>query len=325
LQREAGGTTLRFVRYDLEAAIGVLNGAIGDYLARTKNGLATPMTWARDGHARTSPGLEPPAGVVAVFVHGLMSTESVWELDDGSTYGSMLERDLGISPLYVRFNSGVHISDNGESLDALLERLARDVRPKELILIGHSMGGLVIRAATHVASIAGDRTWLPLVSKAIYVGSPHLGAPLERVGNVLTWALSKVGAAAEEPVSELVARLLAMRSDGVKDLRFGNLTRKDWEGVDADALLQNRRHPVPLLAEIRHHLVAATLVDEPLVSMFLGDALVPVHSASGRAEPHHRSPSFPPDHVRIFPKKNHLQIAHDLDVYAILRSWCEPT
>jgi len=313
------------MRYDLDLAIGVLNGAIGDYLARRKNGLAIEMTLVADGAPISAKQIDAPNGVVAVFVHGLMSTESVWELDDGETYGSMLERDLAIHPLFVRFNSGLHISDNGEALDRLLEEIAGSAHPREILLIGHSLGGLVIRAATHVAAVGGGRAWLPLVKKAIYVGSPHLGAPLERVGNVIHWGLAKVGAAANEPITELVASLISMRSHGVKDLRFGNLTKQDWEDADPDALLQNRRHPVPLLPEIRHHLVAATLSTDPIAAMFLGDALVPVHSASGRAEPHHRSPSFPSEHLHVLPGKNHLQIAHDRQVYDILRSWCAET
>ena len=312
------------MRYDLDLAIGVLNGAIGDHLARSKNGLATDMTFVEGGRP-IAVGQAPLAGAsrVVVMVHGLMSTESVFELDDGTTYGSLLERDLGIRPLYVRFNSGLHISDNGEALDALLESAIERAEPKpvELVLMGHSMGGLVIRAATHVASLREKSAWLPLAKRAVYLGSPHLGAPLERVGNVLTWALKKVGATANEPITELVGEILAMRSSGVKDLRYGNVSRHDWDGHDADALLQNRRHPVPLLPEIRHHLIAGTLANDPTLSLLFGDALVPVPSATGQARPHDRSPVFPETHVRVLPGMSHLALAHDPKVYEIVREW----
>jgi pimeloyl-ACP methyl ester carboxylesterase len=312
------------VRYDLDLAIGVLNGAIGDHLARNKNGLATDMSLVEGG--RPIPVDQAPlagASRVVLMVHGLMSTESVFELDDGTTYGSLLERDLGIRPLYVRFNSGLHISENGEALDALLESVIERAEPKpvELVLMGHSMGGLVIRAATHVASLRENSAWLPLAKRAVYLGSPHLGAPLERVGNVLTWALKKVGATANEPITELVGEILAMRSSGVKDLRYGNVSRHDWDGHDADALLQNRRHPVPLLPEIRHHLIAGTLASDPTLSLLFGDALVPVPSATGQAQPHHRSPVFPETHVRVLPGMAHLTLAHDPKVYEIIREW----
>jgi len=316
------------MRYDVEAAIGVLNGAIGDYLARRGNGLATTMQFARAGKlldptteafAREIPS---PSPRVVISIHGLMSTESVWELDDGTTYGSRLEASHGATALDVRFNSGLHISENGEALDRLLGDLVR-VYPREIEridLIGHSMGGLVIRSATHAAS-ASPSAWLEKTKRAYYVGSPHLGAPLERFGNVLTWALKRIGKMAREPVTELVADIIALRSSGVKDLRYGNLRAEDWTGVDADALLQNSRHPVPLLPGIRHHLVAATLIDDPIVAMLFGDALVPVHSASGRSKPEDRSAPFTDAHVRILPGMHHLQIAHDQAVYELIEAW----
>jgi triacylglycerol lipase len=318
------------MRYDLELAIGVLNGAVGDYLKRTRNGLATPMTLVHEGRPlalsrEAIAAAHPTAGPrAAVLVHGLMSTEGVWEMADGSTYGSLLARDLGTVPLYVRYNSGLHVSENGEALDALLEGLIAEYPAplEEIVLIGHSMGGLVIRSAAHAAS-AREKSWLGLVRRAFYLGTPHLGAPLERFGNALTWALKKVGSAVREPVTELVADIINLRSSGVKDLRYANLRREDWEGADADALLQNRRHPVPLLPEIRHHLVAATLSDDPRLAVLFGDALVPLRSATGRAKPIDRSALFPQKHVRVLPGLDHLRLAHEPEVYAQIRSWCE--
>lgn len=302
----------------LEQIIGVLNGAVGDYLDRTGNGLGTPMSLVRQGRAHA------PTPRLVVLVHGLMSTEVVWRMPDGEDYGSLLARDLGITPLYTRFNSGLHISQNGAALDALLEATVATwpVPVEEIVLLGHSMGGLVIRSACHAASEAEPpRRWLPLARRAIYVGTPHLGAPLERLGNVVTWALAKI----PNPYTRLVAEIGNLRSSGVKDLRYANLRHEDWQGADADALLQNRRHPVPLLPHVRHHLIAGHLTDDPRLAIFFGDALVPVQSASGKAEEHHRSAIFPQEHVRVLPSFDHLSLAHHPDVYALVRAFCEET
>ncbi|MEZ4294962.1 MAG: alpha/beta hydrolase [Polyangiaceae bacterium] len=311
---------------NLELAIGALNGTVGDYLERTGNGLATathivdggqPLDLSAASLAARYP--DPPRRLV-VLVHGLMSTEDVFHLEDGTTYGTLLERDLGIAPFHVRYNSGRRISESGASIDRLLSDLVSGWPGPidELLLIGHSMGGLVIRSATHVGSERAS-PWVPLARRAFYVGSPHLGAPLERFGNALTWALGKLG----HPVTALVADIVNLRSAGVKDLRYGNLRREDWEGHDADALLENHRHPAPLLPHIRHHLIAGSLSPDVASTILLGDVLVPVRSAAGRAAPKDRSPHFPQEHVRILAGMNHLRLAHDPQVYALIRAWCE--
>jgi hypothetical protein len=56
---------------------------------------------------------------VAVFLHGLCETEHAWSASerkqrqhDACRFGDRLA-DLGFTPLYVRYNSGLHIADNG--------------------------------------------------------------------------------------------------------------------------------------------------------------------------------------------------------------------
>ncbi|KYG08568.1 hypothetical protein BE21_22950 [Sorangium cellulosum] len=309
---------------NLERVVGVLNGLLGDHLQRTSNGLATAMQLVRDGRrlplARAFPATAAARATprVVVLVHGLMSTEEIWTMPDGETYGSRLARDLGYTPFYVRYNSGLRVSENGEALDVLLEQLvcASAVAVEELVLIGHSMGGLVARSAAHAASDK-PRRWLPLVKRAFYLGTPHLGAPLERFGNAVTWALASIG----NPYTKLIADIVNLRSGGMKDLGYANLRREDWEG--AGALLQNRRHPVPLLPHIRHHLIAGALTADPRLSLLFGDAMVSLRSATGRAVAEDRCSPFPQAHARIMPSLGHLRLAHDPDVYAQIRAWCE--
>lgn len=319
----------------VERILGVLNGVVGDYLNRTDNGLATPMQLMHEGRAlaitRDALRAAHPEATprIAVLVHGLMGTEFNWTMPDGATYGSLLARDLGYTPFYLRYNTGRHISQNGEDLDRLLEQLVAEfpVAIDEIALVGHSMGGLVIRSACHAASEnaesreSGDadegRCWLPLVTRAFYLGTPHLGAPLERVGNAVSWLLDSIG----NPYTRLVSQILDLRSSGIKDLRYANLRHEDWHGRDADELLTNRRHPVPLLPHIRHHLIAGAVSHDPRLAMLFGDAIVTVRSATGQARPADRSAPFPQEHVRIMAKFDHIRLSGEPEIYRQILAW----
>jgi triacylglycerol lipase len=308
----------------LDRTLAILNGLVGDYLARTQNGLAIPMTLVRDG----APLALDPGALAAAFpqasrrvvvnVHGLMATEGDWAFPDGTTYGSRLAAAHGLTPLDVRYNSGLHVSENGKLLADLLEALvaAWPVPVEELTLLCYSLGGLVARSACHLANERGDR-WLGKTKRAYYIGTPHLGAPMERAGNVVAWALRKI----DNPYTPLVADVANLRSAAIKDLRFGNLHADDWQGADADALLEDRRNPVPLLPHIRHHLIAGAVSRDPRLMLLFGDAMVPVASATGSGRRVGRGGPLPSNHVRIVPDVTHVGLLHHEDVAAQLLAW----
>lgn len=312
----------------LELAIAILNGAVGDHLARTGNGLATEMRCIADGQelavereslARAHPNA---TGRVVVLVHGLMCTEDVWTHLGGGDYGSMLARDHGFTPLYLRYNSGLPIADNGRALAALLDRLVVEypVPIEEIVPIGYSMGGLVVRSACHVASLAKDSRWLPLVRRAIYVGTPHLGAPMERVGRFV----SKVLRAVPDPYTQLAAELADLRSDGVKDLGDADLRHEDRARRATGVSLRDPRHPVPLLPAIQHYLVAGSLSTDARLASLFGDSIVPLRSATDGGCIDAATFALPPSHVKIVSGASHVTIAHDPRVYEHLREWCAP-
>ncbi len=294
----------------IDFALAILNGAVGDYLARSGNGLATEMTFIRHGRplaidgaalAHAYPGASPR---VVVLVHGLMCTETIWRLSDGSDYGGLLARDCGYTPLYVRYNSGLAIAGNGTALARLLETLvaAYPVPIEEILLLGYSMGGLVVRSACQVAS-RENHAWLARVRRAIYVGTPHLGVPLERAGRVV----AKVLRAVDDPYARLAADLGDLRSEGVKDL--------------GDALDDPRR-PAPLLPSIRHYLVAGALSADPGLGALFGDAIVPVASATDGACIDEETTALPPAHVRILNGIAHTELPRRPEVYEQIRAWC---
>jgi triacylglycerol lipase len=311
----------------LDASLAILNGVMGDHLVRSQNGLATDMTWVLHGRALRTERAElarayPQATArVVVLVHGVMTTESIWHWPDGGDYGTRLAADLGFTPLYVRYNSGRAIADNGAELAHLLEALLAEfpVRIEELLLLGYSMGGLVIRSACHAASLAGHG-WLAKVHKAIYVGTPHRGAPLERAGR----ALAKLLHAIPDPYTQLIADVANVRSAGLKDLGDARLHHDvAAPAADGGAALRDPRHPVPLLASMDHYLVAGSLSREPFLAALFGDALVPVSSATDGACTSLASLALPPEHVRLLLGVGHLELPRHPDVYAVIRGFCE--
>ena len=217
----------------------------GDRIARDHAPLALGMDLRVDGE---------PTGRVVVFVHGLCETDAAWRLGGGPTYGDRLREDLGHTPVYARYNTGRHISDNGRTLAAALEALVDEwpVEVEELVLVGHSMGGLVARSACHYAERDGLR-WTAALRHVVCLGSPHLGAPLERAAARGSHWLAKL------PEAAPLARLLTARSAGVKDLRYGACLDEDWEGIDPDAWGPDGCGEVPFLPSATYSYVGATL------------------------------------------------------------------
>lgn len=309
----------------LETTLAVLNGLVGNYLARTQNGLATPMglyhreqplAVEREALRAAHPEARPR---LVVLVHGLMNTEHIWQMPDGSDYGSLLERELGFTACYVRYNTGRAIADNGASLSALLEALtqAYPVALEELLLIGFSMGGLVIRSACHNA-VDQAHTWLPRVRRILYVGTPHLGAPGERLGKLTSNVLSSIPNA----YTQLIAEIANLRSDGIQDLAHAALREEDRSLVRNPWDLRDARHPVPLLPEIQHHVIAGSLFVDPRLAFLFGDSVVPIASATYKGQ---AQEILPPERVHVLPGLSHIGLAHAPAVYQQIKTILEAT
>jgi pimeloyl-ACP methyl ester carboxylesterase len=321
-------------------ALALVNGLFGDALAAQGSAMAVPLTF------RTASGVElpldrgglrealPDAGAgLCVSVHGLMSSESVWRFGpDGLTYGELLARERGITPVYVRYNTGRHISTNGRDLAAKLQRLVRawPVRLREIDLIGHSMGGLVIRSACHYgrhAATVADRLrrrgpWPGRVRRVVLLGVPNRGANLEAIANLTSAALWSV----PTPATRLIGAGLDRRSEGIKDLRWGAVLDEDWVERDPGATERPELHRVRVPRQARFLAVAGSLVDQadadrpPTVNRLLGDALVTAHSAHGRFGDDEPA-LFPDVAVRVCPKINHIALAGRPEVYDEIARW----
>ena len=300
--------------------IAVLNGVLGDYLQATNNPLAIEMRLQHDGEplelapAALTAALPHATPRIVVLVHGACMTDAQW-VRGGHDHGAALARDLGYTPLYLRYNSGLHISTNGHALAALLEQLVAGwpVAVEELVLLGHSMGGLVARSACHVGDVAGRR-WRSRLRALITLGTPHHGAPLERGGNLIDRLL------VVSPYSAPLGALGRIRSAGVTDLRFGNVLDEHWQGRDRFAHGADARTPCGLPEGTRCYAIAGTL--SAMVGPRLrGDGMVPAASALGIHPRPELDLGVPEARRWVALGTGHLELLGAPAVYETIRAW----
>jgi len=306
-----------------DAVLAVLNGVLGDYLEDSGNPLATGMHLRHDGAALdlTKAGLAsalPHAtGRIALLVHGLCMSDRQWTRK-GHDHGRELAQDLGYTPVYVRYNSGLHISANGRRLGAMLGPLVSNwpVPIEELAIIGHSMGGLVARSAVHYAR-RGRRAWTKRLDTMVFLGTPHHGAPLERGG---AWVDVLFGAS---PYTAAFNHLGRARSAGITDLRHGSMLDEDWQGIDRFAPVADRRQVVPLPAGVNCYAIAGVAANSTTGAgaRLIGDRLVPLASALGRHADVERTLAFPESHQWVGQRLGHLELLSSRRVYEQIRRW----
>jgi pimeloyl-ACP methyl ester carboxylesterase len=302
------------------ALIGAVTGLTGDALEEQGSPLAQPMA-VRVGGVPVP--LEPDALAAAfpsaterivVFLHGLMETEFSWGARE--TYGERLERELGYTPVYVRYNSGLHISRNGRCLSELMDELvaAWPVEAERVALVGHSMGGLVARSACHRGAEEGA-DWAQHVTTSVSLGTPHMGAPLEQAVHYLSAGLARL------PETRPLANFLRRRSGGIRDLRQGSLVDEDWRDCDRDALKAAACAEIPLLEGATHCFVSATVTrsDRHPVGRLIGDTLVLKPSATGRSRT--RRIPFEEEFGMHLGGAHHFALLNHPAVYEKLRAW----
>jgi pimeloyl-ACP methyl ester carboxylesterase len=304
-------------------ALGALNGAFGDRLAERGSPLTQQLTvrrhrrdleLTREALATDCPDARPR---VALFLHGLCETDDSWRLRSAHyvPYGDRLENELGYSSLYVNYNSGRHISENGrefaQALAALLDNWP--VRIEEIALVGHSMGGLVARSACHYGAMS---EWAQRVRHVFTLGCPHTGAPLERATNAAASALALL------PETRGFAKALNLRSAGIKDLRYGYVIEEDWFGHDPDAYLRNTGREIPFLETANHYFVCATLSREPHAPLgrLFGDWLV-LNSSAWASGGRGQRLRFPMDNYRHYGGASHFDLLNHPAIYEQLRRW----
>ncbi len=297
-----------------EALVAALNGVLGDHLAASGNPLALPMRLHRPRPDAVGPDL-------LVLVHGLCMDDLGWRRD-GRDHGEGLADALGLVPLYLHYNTGLPIAANGRALAETLEALVAGwpVEVRSLRLLGHSMGGLVIRGALAAGADAGH-AWPARVAAIACLGTPHLGAPLERAGRWVDRML------AASPYTAPFARLGLVRSRGVQDLRHGHVLDHDDAAADAPP------PQVPLPRGLRCYLLAGTTRGDDSRAATAahrdgarlpGDGLVPVASALGEHPDPTRALRVPAARKAVLAGHDHFDLLGSAEAFDRLRRWFAP-
>lgn len=282
-----------------DAVHAALNGVLGDYLEDKRNPLAIDME-LRHGE------LANAKRSIILLVHGSCMSDGQW-LHHDHDHGATLADELDATPVYVRYNSGLHVSANGNELAHLLQGLVDQwpVPLEALTIVAFSMGGLVARSACRAAEV-GELEWRNKLATLVTLGTPHHGSPLERGGN---WLDAILGISR---YSAPLTRLGRLRSAGITDLRYGNVLEEDWADKDRFELAGDRRVHVPLPDGVACFAVAGTAKGD-------GDGLVPIDSALGIHSDPTRTLAFPEAH-RHEAELSHIELL-SADVYPKLREW----
>jgi PGAP1-like protein len=320
-----------------EAVLAALNGVMGDRLAESDNPLATPMTLRFKNEVLNWEAMPAKAlltGKVLIVIHGLCMNDLQWtvQVDEKTVnHAETLAAKLGYTPIYVRYNTGLHTSQNGQTLSNQLELLSAlwPVPMSEISVLVHSMGGLVTRSAVHAAQYS-KRQWVKKLKNIVFLGTPHHGAPLEKAGN---WIDVLLGVT---PYSAPFKRLVELRSSGITDLRFGYVLDSDWQGEDPKDSKDPKsrfkpktkqeqidREHLPLPENVACFTVAATLAAKRslLADRLIGDGLVPLNSALGVHSDPVRTLVFAKSSQLIIYRTNHMALLGSAEVSERLLTW----
>jgi pimeloyl-ACP methyl ester carboxylesterase len=310
-----------------EATLAIVNGVFGDHMQLHANPLLINMSFRVGGHVldlsrqALAGAIAAPSGKVLVLLHGHCMNDLQW-CRNGHNHGEALAATHGFTPMYLRYNSGLHISQNGRALSDLLEQLVANwpVPVQELCIVGYSMGGLLARSAFHYAKFA-KHCWPQKVRKLFFVGTPHHGSMLEQAGNLVDKALEI------SPYSVALSRLGKIRSAGTTDLRHGNVVDEDWIGHGRFTHFSDKRTITPLPPNVSCYAIAAMIGNAhgEISGRLIGDGLVPVPSALGRHRDPRRVLNIPVEQQRVFYGTSHLALLDSQDVCAQLQSWMGST
>lgn len=312
----SGADTIRREKF-----LAALNGVMGDHLVTSGSPFARIMEFRHGDQTldECAPAvMAADRGKVVLLIHGLCMSDVHWRSAPAGGLGEALASKCGYTPVYLRYNSGLHVSRNGMELATRLEQLlAHWPEPiEQLCIVAHSMGGLLARSAVYYARQHGMR-WPEVLKDLVFLGTPHHGAPLEQAGSWLDLFLGGI------PYTRPFTALGRLRSAGITDLRYGHVLEEDWRGRDRFRQSPDLRCIVPLPTGVACHAVAATLTSQrgALSNHLIGDGLVPVRSALGQHREQQKSLSFAEPAQWVAYRTNHQRLLSSPEVAQKVVQW----
>ena len=340
----------------------VLNGALGDQLAARFDARAIRLSFRRGGQdvAVADLRLTEPHQKTVVYVHGLMGDELIWQsgfsdAPGSRRYGPRLAEETRSRALYLRFNSGLHLSENGRELSRLLTELVVTYPDAigELVLVGHSMGGLIIRSAGYYGNQAGIKNeelkikndpeqnessadefllfnsqllinqapWLAHLRSIFLIGTPNDGSWLEQNSHFTARLLERINLFP----TRFLSKALNQRSNGIKDLRYSILVDEDWQDAHANDFTPPRT-AVPPLPGVHYHILMGAWLRATRPSAlreYFGDGLVGKGSARGHATFGDEAALPAGANVRtaVFSQQHHGGLLTHPEVFQYLKQW----
>lgn len=254
---------------------------------------------------------------IIIFLHGLMENELCWQKvkDEEKGFGKLFEKNSNHIVLYIRYNTGLHISTNGQKLNQLLEDLETHYGKHfdEIDLIGHSMGGLIIRSTGHYGE-EEQSSWIPKLKSVFLIGVPSYGSYVEQFAHATSYFLSKfyffhVG---------WIGKFIDLRSDGIKDLRLGYMVDEDWDHPEpTNKPYHLKRTPIYPIKEVNYHLIVGTMAktESSLIGQAIGDGMVGRRSSLGKSFFMDTDPIHDESSLKIFPSTGHLSIINKPEIF----------
>lgn len=286
----------------------VINGLIGDKLAQNQPKWSIQMSFRVDGQdvPVAELGKSLRGQTVLVFVHGLMADEKIWK---DFRFGRK-----NLSVLHIRYNTGLHISQNGKLFAELMESLQRKYAIKKILLVGHSMGGLVVRSGCFYGQKKSHR-WVKRVPVVFLLAVPNAGAAIEKINHVTSFVLRRIA----RWYLGHVGNLIEQRSNGIKDLRLGFMVDEDWKNEKSKRPGLYQRVQVPPLRGVHYHIILGSLSkdEKSLLARYFGDGLVTPGSAVAKT-------LLSVSHVKTFPGTGHNALLRRPNVHRYVKGVVKP-